>query len=85
MSTCSSRFPYPIKWKQIFQKTAFSKYPFRYSSGYQPLDSFLVKNDAGFFILTGKRNDFGFVGLEEADQSLPDPEEEEWELDFAMA
>ncbi len=85
MSTYSSRFPYPIEMETDFPEHGIFKIPFRYSSGYLPQESFLVKNDAGFFILTGKQNDFGFVGLEEADQSLPDPEDEEWELDFAMA
>ena len=45
--------------------------------------AFLVRNDAGHFLLVGERNGFDFVGPDEPDLSLADDEPDE-HLDFAM-
>ena len=45
---------------------------------------FLVKNDAGYFLLVGDHAGFEFVGAEQADLSVPDGGEPRDHLDFAM-
>ena len=48
-----------------------------------PECAFLVRNDAGYFLVIGERNGFDFVGPDEADLTIADEEMDE-ELDFAM-
>ena len=45
---------------------------------------FLVKNDAGYFLLVGEPSGFEFVGPDQADLSIPGADEGWDELDFAM-
>ena len=45
--------------------------------------AFLVRNDAGHFLLLGERNGFDFVGPDELDLSMADDETDE-DLDFVM-
>ena len=45
---------------------------------------FLVKNDAGYFLLVGEQAGFEFVGPDQADLSVPDIDEQWDDLDFAM-
>lgn len=45
---------------------------------------FLVKNDAGYFLLVGEQAGFEFVGPDQADLSVPDGGEPWDDLDFAM-
>jgi len=45
---------------------------------------FLVKNDAGYFLLVGEQAGFEFVGPDQADLSVPDADEPWDDLDFAM-
>ena len=45
---------------------------------------FLVKNDAGYFLLVGEHAGFEFVGPDQPDLSIPDSDEPWDELDFAM-
>ena len=45
---------------------------------------FLVKNDAGYFLLVGEQSGFEFVGPDQADLSVPDGDEAWDDLDFAM-
>ena len=45
---------------------------------------FLVKNDAGYFLLVGEQAGFEFVGQEQADLSVPDIDEPWDDLDFTM-
>ena len=48
--------------------------------------AFLLGNEAGYFLLIGKRTGFEFIGLAEADLSPPDLEAEDMDedLDFCM-
>ena len=48
-----------------------------------PERAFLVRNDAGHFLLLGERNGFDFVGPDEPDLSMADEEMDD-DLDFAM-
>ena len=45
---------------------------------------FLVKNDAGYFLLVGERSGFGFVGPDQVDLSIPESDGAWDDLDFAM-
>lgn len=45
---------------------------------------FLVKNDAGYFLLVGEQAGFEFVGPDQVDLSVPDSDESWDDLDFAM-
>ena len=45
---------------------------------------FLVKNDAGYFLLIGEQAGFEFVGPDQPDLSVPDGDEPWDDLDFAM-
>jgi len=45
---------------------------------------FLVKNDAGYFLLVGENAGFALVGPEQADLSIPDAGEPWGDLDLAM-
>ncbi|HUT37531.1 MAG TPA: hypothetical protein VNE39_28890 [Planctomycetota bacterium] len=45
---------------------------------------FLVKNDAGYFLLVGENAGFALVGPEQADLSIPDAGEPWDDLDLAM-
>ena len=45
---------------------------------------FLVKNDAGYFLLVGEHTGFEFVGPDQADLSVPDGDEPWDDLDFTM-
>ena len=45
---------------------------------------FLVKNEAGYFLLVGEHAGFEFVGPNQADLSVPDIDEPWDDLDFAM-
>ena len=45
---------------------------------------FLMKNDAGYFLLVGEHTGFEFVGPDQADLSVPDADEPWDDLDFAM-
>ena len=47
-------------------------------------ERFLVKNDAGYFLLVGEPSAFRLVGPDQADLSLPDVGEPWDELDLAM-
>jgi hypothetical protein len=45
---------------------------------------FLVKNDAGYFLMVGERSGFSFVGPDQADLSIPESDGAWDGLDFAM-
>lgn len=45
---------------------------------------FLVRNDAGYFLLVGDHAAFEFVGPDQADLSMPDADEPWDDLDFGM-
>jgi hypothetical protein len=45
---------------------------------------FLVKNEAGYFLLVGEQSGFESVGPDQADFSVPDADEPWDDLDFAM-
>ena len=45
---------------------------------------FLVKNDAGYFLMVGEPSGFGFVGPDQADLSIPDAGGPWDDLDLAM-
>lgn len=47
-------------------------------------ERFLVKNDAGYFLLAGEHTGFEAVGPDQADLSVPDTDEPWDDLDFTM-
>ena len=53
------------------------------TAGRGQCESFLLKNDAGYFVLIGERNGFDFVGPDEADLTIADEDMDD-ELDFSM-
>ena len=65
---------------------AIYRFSFQFKAGHFEYDAFLLKNQVGFFLLVGRSNFFELVGMEDADDSLPDFEGEDFDddLDFAM-
>ncbi len=70
---------------QVSQFSVF-RIPFQYAAGYHSHESFIVKNDNGWFLLVGEKLDFDFIGLDQADLSIPEIEYDDSldQLDFAM-
>jgi hypothetical protein len=62
------------------------RFPFRFKAGSAEHTGFLLKNQVGYFLLVGRAAGFGFIGLEEADISLSEDDEErlDVDLDFSM-
>jgi hypothetical protein len=59
--------------------------PHFHDNGDENKQAFLLSNDNGYFILSGERTGFEFIGLSEADLTPPDIGEEPLDdLDFSM-
>ncbi len=70
--------------ESLSQGTLYSL-PHFHDNGDENKQSFLLSNDNGYFVLSGERTGFEFIGLSEADLSPPDMGEEPFEnIDFSM-
>ena len=71
--------------EQVSQFSVF-RIPFQYAASYHSYESFVLKNDNCWFLLIGEKLDFDFIGLDQADLSIPECESEEFmdQIDFAM-
>ena len=67
-------------------KATIYTFPFSFTDSYEPGTGFLVESAGELFILTGEKQDFPFIGFEEAgiiDEEIEDADSDD-ELDFGM-
>jgi len=67
-------------------KTAIFTFPFSFTDNYEPGTGFLVESGGELFILAGEKQDFPFIGFDEAgtiDEETEEADSDD-ELDFGM-
>jgi hypothetical protein len=76
----------PPSLDMLLTEGAVFRFTFRLKAGSTEHEGFLLKNQVGYFLLVGRAAGFEFVGLEEADISLSEDDEERFDvdLDFSM-